>query len=186
LSSKSFKNQLQSLANQAKAGKVLISFDDGLEDNYTVAKSILDEFDLKATFFVSTGLIGENGYMSFDMIEELKSDGHRIGGHGHKHINYLVSNRDEIMKDLNLCFDYLSKELKEKNPWFSYPFGGRNPYTDKICRDLGFKILFSSSLGSFAELNELSVIPRIEVWNSDTIMTLKRKIQGKYNWLNKF
>ena len=120
------------------------------------------------------------------MIEDLKLDGHRIGGHGHNHINYLTSDRDVINKDLHLCFDFLRKNIKEKNPWFSYPFGARNLRTDRLCRDIGFEFLFSSSFGAFSELTKSMTLPRIEVWNSDGVKTLKRKICGKYNWLNSF
>ncbi len=186
LSRERFEVQLQSVLSEAKAGKILITFDDGLEDNFTIAKPILDDFGLKATFFVSTGLIGKQGYMSLKMIEDLKLDGHRIGGHGHNHVNYLTSDRDEINKDLHLCFDFLSKKVYEKNPWFSYPFGARDLNTDQQCRDIGFEFLFSSSLGGFSNLTKAITLPRIEVWNSDGVKTLKRKIDGKYNWLNSF
>jgi peptidoglycan/xylan/chitin deacetylase (PgdA/CDA1 family) len=40
---------------------VVLTFDDGFADNYLVAAPILDEFGIKASFFLTTGLIGTAG-----------------------------------------------------------------------------------------------------------------------------
>jgi peptidoglycan/xylan/chitin deacetylase (PgdA/CDA1 family) len=50
---------------------VAITFDDGFEDNFTTALPILEQYNLPATFFVSTDLVGgDRGYW-WDELEEL-------------------------------------------------------------------------------------------------------------------
>jgi len=46
--------------------RVAISFDDGYEDNHRWARPILNEAGLRATFFLTTGLIGTDDMLWFD------------------------------------------------------------------------------------------------------------------------
>jgi peptidoglycan/xylan/chitin deacetylase (PgdA/CDA1 family) len=48
---------------------VALTFDDGYENNYTVAASILSAFRMPATFFLATGYIGGNRWMWTDRVE---------------------------------------------------------------------------------------------------------------------
>ena len=156
-----------------------------LVDNFEIALPLLEKFDLKATFFISTELIGNSGYMSKKMINELISRGHIIGGHGHSHLNYFNENKDEIFNDLKKCFSILQKDYGINDPWLSFPYGFYNNEIVELCRQVGFSKLFGSRFGSFHMLSDKEVIPRIEIWNSDGVLSIYRKINGKYNWLNR-
>jgi peptidoglycan/xylan/chitin deacetylase (PgdA/CDA1 family) len=50
---------------------VVITFDDGFEDNYTHAFPILREFGMPATIFISTGLISSGETFWFDRVSQL-------------------------------------------------------------------------------------------------------------------
>ena len=54
---------------------VLITCDDGYIGNYTYLYPLLKEFNMKATIFVITGMVGEEHYMSADQIRELSDSG---------------------------------------------------------------------------------------------------------------
>ncbi|MFT2009542.1 polysaccharide deacetylase family protein [Pontibacter sp. 13R65] len=67
---------LQALAEGVKNRKlkrnsIAITFDDGYQDNYLVAKPLLEKYGLPATFFVSTGNIGETKEFWWDELEEI-------------------------------------------------------------------------------------------------------------------
>ena len=49
---------------------VCITFDDGFENNYTIAAPILDDLNLPATFYFSTGLISSKKMFWVDQIED--------------------------------------------------------------------------------------------------------------------
>ena len=66
-----------SAAPAAATTTVSLSFDDGYEDNMA-AKQILADHGLNGTFFISTGLVGEPGYMNWDQISSLYADGTRL------------------------------------------------------------------------------------------------------------
>lgn len=50
------------------AGAVVVTFDDGFVDNHATALPILQAYDIPATFYVATGMIGEAGYYWFDRV----------------------------------------------------------------------------------------------------------------------
>ena len=54
---------------------VLITFDDGYADNYSVVLPILKKYDAKATVFVIGSKVGLEGYLTWDNIKEMSRSG---------------------------------------------------------------------------------------------------------------
>ncbi len=70
---------LDELIDQLKKGRffknaVSITFDDGYIDNYTVAKPLLEKFNLPATFFIPTLNVGKNKEYWWDELEQIISN----------------------------------------------------------------------------------------------------------------
>lgn len=57
--------------NNVKEPSVIITFDDGYEDNYLNAVPILEEFECPATIFVTTGLIDTENELWNDEVERI-------------------------------------------------------------------------------------------------------------------
>lgn len=53
---------------------VAVTFDDGFENNYTVAFPVLQKYDIPATFYLSTGFIGARRIFWVDKIEYLLNE----------------------------------------------------------------------------------------------------------------
>lgn len=76
--------------------RIIITFDDGREDNYLNAFPILKKYHLTATFFVVTGFVdgtfssdvfGKGRLaMSVEQLQDMKSYGMEIASHGDRHI----------------------------------------------------------------------------------------------------
>ncbi len=54
-----------------KRGSIALTFDDGYADNYTVAKQLLEHYKLPATFFITTGNLGQAKEFWWDSLEHL-------------------------------------------------------------------------------------------------------------------
>ena len=63
-----FKKQMQWLSNSNRRNKVIITFDDGYEDNYKYAFPILKEYNLRAIFFVTINFIEKQQNMWIDIL----------------------------------------------------------------------------------------------------------------------
>ncbi|HYC27552.1 MAG TPA: polysaccharide deacetylase family protein [Chitinophagaceae bacterium] len=64
-----FEQQLQVISRHKK--NIIITFDDGYIDNYTVAKPLLEKYQLPATFFIATGNIDSGKEFWWDELEQL-------------------------------------------------------------------------------------------------------------------
>jgi peptidoglycan/xylan/chitin deacetylase (PgdA/CDA1 family) len=59
-------------AGRAKKGiNILINFDDGYRDNYSIALPILRKYNAKAIFFIATSFIGSNKWLWHDQVRYL-------------------------------------------------------------------------------------------------------------------
>ena len=56
---------------KSKKKRVVVTFDDGYADTFLKALPSLEEFNIPATVFVTTGMIGKSGEFWWDEIEEL-------------------------------------------------------------------------------------------------------------------
>lgn len=73
----------QSSSNAAQG--VIVTFDDGTEDHYTTAAPVLERNGMRGVFFVSTNLLGKDGYLNIKQCQELQARGHWIESHSHDH-----------------------------------------------------------------------------------------------------
>jgi len=119
---------LRELVDRVKSGRkikrsVLITFDDGFKDNYTVAYPILQEYDLPATFFVTTSFIGQKEYMNWNELKEMIENGFDIGSHTVTHPNLAKIRLPKIEEELRVSKMILEQKLEKEINLFAVPYG---------------------------------------------------------------
>jgi len=129
----SLRELIKCIRRRKKMNKsVVITFDDGFKDNYTVAYPILYRHDLPATFFITTGFIGKKGYMDWRDLKELKESGFEIGSHTVTHPRLSKLPRSKIDEELKISKEVLKTKLDEEIDLFAAPYGDSKSVNDDV------------------------------------------------------
>ena len=143
--------------------KILLTIDDAFSSFYEVAWPYLKEKKIPFILFVSTEVIGKNGYMTWDQIKELEKESIAyIGNHSHTH-DYLVDlTNDDFIKDINTANKNFIKNLGYNPIFFSYPFGEYNSYIKKQITKK-FKFSFGQHSGVIDINKDRYELPRFPI-----------------------
>lgn len=115
---------------------VSLTFDDGDADNFAVGIA-LTEHGLRGTFYIPSGLVGTEGYMSWEQLKTLQAGGHEIGGHtlNHQKLEGLDTEalRHQICDDRQNLMDHGFTPIS-----FAYPFGNYDVYVKQMVKDCSY------------------------------------------------
>lgn len=126
---------MDSCTRQGHQPQVVISFDDGYEDNFTNAMPILQKYGYCATFFVVTDFVGTTNLwatnqaaprfklMNWEQIIALSEKGHIIGSHAHRHVNLQTLDSIQLEEELTKSRLLLLEKLDQDFLPFAYPYG---------------------------------------------------------------
>lgn len=148
------------------AKPLVITFDDGYQDNYLNAYPILRERNLKATFFIISQLVGGGEYLTWDQLGEMSANQLvTIGDHTLSHKAISLENEDQLRDEILSAKSILMQRLGVNVNTFAYPYGSQNIAADKILKEGGFVAAVTTQRGlSCAKLPY--DLPRIRVGNA--------------------
>lgn len=136
----SFKRFDDMLKNRAVPEKlVILTFDDGYDDNYTYAYELMKKYNVTGTFFIITNKIGKREYMNEDQIVELAKSGNEIGSHSVSHPSLDKYKGDFLNNELSKSKETLEKIISNEVISFCYPAGKYNEETLKAVKDAGYQ-----------------------------------------------
>ncbi len=115
-----------SLSNESDIHKVYLTFDDGPSANTDRILDILDQYGVKATFFV----VGKEGYN--DQYRRIVQDGHTLGMHSYSHVyRDIYQSVEAYSQDLEKLHTYLYELTGVDSRIVRLPGGSSNT----ICRN---------------------------------------------------
>jgi peptidoglycan/xylan/chitin deacetylase (PgdA/CDA1 family) len=129
---------LAKLANNGDISRhLVITFDDGYLNNWSVAAPELAARGLPACFFIATGFIGSDKdawwdaargvrseWMTWDQVRALRSAGFELGAHTISHVNLGASDDVTARREIVGSKTQLETETGDRVRHFAYPFGG--------------------------------------------------------------
>lgn len=171
------------LYNALKSGKalpqkpVMITFDDGREEQYSIGAQEMKKYNFKGVFFIMTIATGKKGYLSRDQIKALSEDGHTIGCHTYDHQNVKHYTDKDWQLQLVKPKKVLEGITQKPVAYFAYPFGVWNEATADSLQKDGYKLAFLISRRKDPG-REMYTLPRMIVPGSysanDLIKAIKR------------
>lgn len=121
------------------AKPVVLTFDDGYIDFYTIAFPILRRFNFQVVSFISTGLIGTGYYMNWDQIKEIQASGLvTFEAHTVSHTNLTTLNYVNALQQLTDSKNYLQSQTGFPVNFIAYPYGSSNTSVQSAAQKAGF------------------------------------------------
>ena len=133
---------------------IILTFDDGYEDNFTEMLPILEAHNMTAVVYVITNLLDKPGYLTVAQLQEMQRRNIEIGSHTADHIALNWQSDHVKMNQIRG-----SKNFLEMNglaiETFSYPNGGNSEIVAELLKQEGYLNAVTGDVG----LNNLKTNP---------------------------
>lgn len=164
---------LEQLEKSKYRKKFAITFDDGLEDTYSIAYPILKKYNIPFTIFVVTDFLNLPGYLTKpQLLEMCENPLVTVGAHGVSHeilseMSYAQQKR-EIEESKRMLEKLIGKEVK----YFAYSHGQYNADTLKLVKVYDNAFSVKGLPYNFITRNCKWQLPRINITDS----TIEEKV----------
>jgi peptidoglycan/xylan/chitin deacetylase (PgdA/CDA1 family) len=105
---------------------IVLTFDDGYEDNYHFAYGILRDHGYSGMFYIITGKVGWAGQMTWGELHDMLNHGMQIGSHTIHHVDIgavLLDSLTQAQQELQISQQTLEQNLGIPIQHFCYPNG---------------------------------------------------------------
>jgi peptidoglycan/xylan/chitin deacetylase (PgdA/CDA1 family) len=171
---------------------IIITFDDGYKDIFTVAFPIAKKFRIKFVVF-TIGKDSKNNFWDVDdqnfssdllaseELLEMHNYGVEIGSHSVNHKSLITLDKNEIYYEVQKSKEYLENIIFSEVISFSYPYGDVNETVKDIVRYSGYKFGAATITGPLNFFKDRFEIRRIPVFPNTTLLGLRKKISPWYS-----
>lgn len=147
-------------------GRVMIGFDGGFEEEYTVGLPILEEFGYPATTFVNTETLREEahhegGRLAVPQLEGLADAGWTVASRGALEAEYPTLTEEEQAALIEEAVDWLEgRGFGDGAAYFSYPRGGYDDRTLELVES-AHELGFASGFPAAARIGNPLLCPKL-------------------------
>jgi len=166
-------------SSSQREGAVCLTFDDGWRGNYLHAYPVLQEYGLKATFFIATDLIGKPFYMTWEDIREMAASGMSIQSHTVTHRPLAHLGGERVLFELSESKRVIEERLGQQVRHLSLPHGSKNGTTWPIAKEIGYKSICTSDVGFQTPEDNGPWLKRINMGDGISEKRFHLIIQGK-------
>lgn len=154
-----------------------ITFDDGFQDNLTVALPLLEKYNLPATVFVTANLIGKENYLTREDLQKLASHPLiTIGSHSFHHLHLSALPEEEVWFELAESKKLLQEIIGETVDLLAYPYGDCNTIIEKLSEKCGYAAAWSVWNGENTPFSRW----RIPLGRNDNLLRFIAKVSPFY------
>ncbi|MBL7085216.1 MAG: polysaccharide deacetylase family protein [Candidatus Omnitrophica bacterium] len=179
---------VQSMQKETKLPRntVVITFDDGYEDNYTFAYPVLKKYNLPATIFVIVNSIDQENYLTYAQIKEMLSSKGIIDIGSHSLAGGYLPGQTvrELESEIGASKLILEAKLNKSIDFFCYPIGGFSPQIQQLVKKYGYRGACATNRGKRQTYlnDDIFALKRIKVKDSfPNLFVFWVKVSGYYN-----
>lgn len=167
---------------------VIITLDDGFEDNYLNALPILKKHNIPATIFLTTGYLGatnawmtkrgfpERKMLNWEQIQEMSQHNIEFGAHTISHPRLPEIDNEAVSNEISISKQTIETTLGKRCNFFAYPFGLFSAENRNQVDRAGFSLACSTRSGFNTTDRDALTLHRIEVYGNDPWWKLQQKM----------
>jgi len=158
------------------AKPVMLTFDDGYSDAYSVVLPLLKAYGMTGTFFVTVNLVDKPGYISRDQVRALADAGMDVESHAMDHIPMLGTLAGQTYQ---MCRsrEFLSAWTGTDVRHFAYPSGDYNDTSLVALQQCGYLSGYKKSGGAVQSSNAMYLLQRARVRGQQGLAALLIALQ---------
>jgi peptidoglycan/xylan/chitin deacetylase (PgdA/CDA1 family) len=159
---------------------VVLTFDDGYRDAYTVVFPLLQEYGFLGTFFVlATPAHFENpNHLTWAMMAEMARAGMSIQGHGRDHVDLRGCSYDFLVYQLLGVKEAVEYHTGQPVVFFCYPSGQYDQRVIAVLESAGYWGGVTTEHGRVHTREDLFTLDRIRIRGTDSLETFIEKVEG--------
>ncbi len=166
------------------AKTVVLTFDDGYADNYTIVFSLLKKYGYPATFFIIYDEVGRSDRLSWNEIREMQASGLAYFGSHAMGPEPLVNIKSdsEVRRQIVESKKKLEAMLGRPVTVFSYPEGKFNAKIRQMVIEAGYQAAVATNPGKSCPNNDIFALKRLRISStSDSMLVFAIESSGYYN-----
>ena len=177
---------------------ICITFDDGFESVLTHALPVLNQYQMPATLFAVSDLIGKTNIwmhkrafprrniLTWPQLRELDDAGVTIGSHTRTHVRLTEIPKSSMIDEISNSKKQLEDALGKSVDYFAYPYGLYDQEAITTVVDAGYSAACSTLSGFNRGDQDIFQLRRIDIFGTDQLWKFRQKLQfgiNKTNWL---
>lgn len=160
---------------------ILLTFDDGYEDNYRIAYPILQKYHFTATFFIITDFVSKySRYFTWEQIKEMSGNGFSFEDHTLSHISLTKASDQEARNQLIQSKAAIEWRLGKKVEYLAYPGGEYDQRVIQLAKEAGYRAAFTVNFGRDRVNSTLYTLNRIPIFGGETHTFLRFWLRLKF------
>lgn len=168
------------------ARTVVITFDDGYEDNLAACEA-LEKRGMRATWFIVAGSLGSSPTWPADgrpagrilnahQLRQMQAAGMEIGSHSMHHQRLPMLADDQLARDLRESREILEAVTARRVSSFAYPYGAWDARCAEAVRAAGYQAACTTRTGWALKDGDPYQLRRLTITNTDTTSRFARKL----------
>lgn len=177
---------VQAPAESLPPKTIVITFDDGFENNLDAVEALVER-GMRATWFIVTGAIGKAPHwddpgrpkgriLGAGSLRKMKAAGMEIGSHSVNHRKLPALSDSRLTLELTQSKSTLEDVLAAPVESFAYPHGAWDERCEMAVARAGYRFACTTRTGSALKDDHPLRLRRLAVFNHDSAAALARKL----------